>query len=225
MQSINPEDLVPMDVFEDEYPIIVDIVYTQAEHPENVFKTALYRLNTKLWLHKDMARIVLRAASICFHQQGWKLRLKDGLRTVEAQAAMLETEIVKANPQWIAEGPKRLLSPPGRGGHPRGMAIDVTVQDEDANTVDMGTIFDYLTKDPDNNPAARNYNDFGENTDEILRNRKVLEDAFLKAGEEDGKEILPLPQEWWDFRFPYEYSRQFKPLSDHDLPEEMRMTI
>ncbi len=206
-----------MDIYETSHPLRIDLVYANAAHPENIFGTALYRKNARLWLHREFAQVVLRAALIINEKWGGILVLKDGLRTVEAQLAMQETAIVRANPQWSAEGPGRLLSPPGRGGHPRGMAVDVTVAGVDGKEWDMGTPFDHLT----DKSAARDCQDFSQN---ILENRKKLQDAFLEAAAQLGVEVLPLPAEWWDFRFPADYSNRFAPLSDNDLPPALRMT-
>jgi zinc D-Ala-D-Ala dipeptidase len=71
------------------------------------------------------------------------------------------------------------------------------------------------------NPAARDYLQFGA---AVLENRKTLENAMLRAGTELGRAILPLPEEWWDFRFMPSYTAQFAPIADADLPPAMRMT-
>ncbi len=220
-KQITQADLVAMDSFAASHRLRIDLVYANAAHPENIFKTAIYRPGAKLWLHKEFAEIVLGAAEICYRRWGGVFVLKDGLRTTDAQQAMQETDIVKANPQWCADGPARLLSPPGRGGHPRGMAVDVTVEDEDGTPWDMGTAFDHLTSDLADNPAARNYKNLPE---KVLENRRRLEQAFTEAAQQLGREVLPLPAEWWDFRFLAAYSEQFAPLSDKDLPPAMRMT-
>lgn len=221
MNSIKPADLICMDDYVGNEPIAIDLVYANAAHPENIFKTALYRADAKLWLHKKFAYIVLDVARLAAQERNATLVLKDGLRTVEAQTAMQKTDIVKANPQWCTPGPDRLLSPPGSGGHPRGMAVDVTLADDNGKEWDMGTSFDHLTTDAAVNPAARNYRIFPAN---VLENRDYLEKLFLKAAEKAGQDVLPLPSEWWDFRFPNAYSSQFEAIFDKDLPASMRMT-
>ena len=220
-KQIAADDLVAMDMYGDSHKLRIDLVYANAAHSENIFKTALYRQDARLWLHKEFAEVVLKAAEICYRRWGGVFILKDGLRTTDAQQAMLETDIVKANPQWVTDGPSRLLSSPGRGGHPRGMAVDVTVEDENGVPWDMGTAFDHLTTDPDDNPAARDYKNL---PDTVRENRSRLELAFTEAAGVLGREVLPLPSEWWDFRFPARYSEQYDPVSDQALPSEMRMT-
>jgi D-alanyl-D-alanine dipeptidase len=219
-QNITLTNLVALDDFTGTHPLKVDLVYAQAAHPDNMFKTAIYRPDAKMWGHRDMVAVILKAAQICHERSGWIFEVKDCLRTVEAQALMQQSEIVRQNPQWLTEEP-RLLSPPGKGGHPRGMAVDVILLDENGAEIDMGTKFDYLTKDRANNPAARAYTKF---TPAVLQHRRLLEESMMEAALDFGRELLPLPQEWWDFRFLPEYTNRFAPIRDADLPEVMRMT-
>lgn len=203
-----------MDVFCGSEPIGIDLVYAQPNHPENIFGIAAYHNDARLSLHRDLARVVLKTARLLRHRHEWTLVLKDGLRTIEAQDILIHTDIVRRNPHWLEE--PRLLSGPGQGAHPRGMAIDVSVTDAHGNAVDMGTVFDAMVPE-----SARAYTGFPP---AILQNRKHLEEAFLEAGESLSRPILPLPSEWWDFRFPASYNGQYAPLSDKDLPGCLKMT-
>lgn len=217
LKKILPQDLQALGDFSGKHPIKVDLVYAQKDHHDNIFKTALYKKDAKMWGHRELVPVILRAADICFKKTGYIFELKDCLRPVEAQEKMRQTDIVKAHPEWLEE-PGRLLSPPGKGGHPRGMAVDIILVTENGDEVDMGTRFDFLTKE--NNPSARDYRGFSA---EVLDNRRALEESMVQAALELGREILPLPQEWWDFRFPYAYSNAFEPLSDADLPAHMKV--
>lgn len=232
MKSIKPETLVDMDLFSDECGFRIDLAYAR---PDNLlFGEQIYRTDARLWLHRDLAAIVCKAAQICRDQHGLRMVLYDGLRTVEAQEKMLHTQRVRDNPHWLEE--PRLLSPPGGGGHPRGMAIDVSLETMDGELLDMGTPFDYLAEEsgPDKNPAHRNYTgDFppatiGHTTNTatpyncIMKNRSILEQVMVEAAEKLQIALLPLPQEWWDFRLPPEIYEQYAPLSDADLPPDMR---
>lgn len=220
VKKISPDDLVPIDQYCDDYPITVDLVYAQPDHKDNIFGQGIYRPDARMWGHREIVELTLRAAQLCHEDSGWFFEIKDCLRTTEAQGLMLDTDIVKAHPRWTQE-PNRLLSPPGKGGHPRGMAIDIILRDSVGMEIDMGTAFDFLTKNPDINPAARNWRELPE---DILKNRKFLESCMMQAAKEKNRELLPLPQEWWDFRFPNTYTGLFEPISDRDLPPPMRMT-
>lgn len=206
-------DLVPMDLFRGE-PFKIDIVYAAAAHTQNIFNTALYHKKSRLSLHRELARIVIAVARELHKQHNYVLVLKDGLRPVEAQARMGQTKIVQDNPHWLEE-PNRLVSPPGAGAHPRGMAIDVSLEKQDGHTIDMGTMFDEMT-----DQSARDYRNF---SDAILDNRRILEDSFVSQAQRLNLPMLPLPSEWWDFRFPRAYYEQWAPLSEADLPPPLRM--
>ncbi len=220
MKNLDLNDFVAMDTRVNHAPIAVDLVYADARHAENIFGVALYHKEAQIWVHKDLAKIIESAAHALNKEFGYTLVLKDGLRTIEAQEAMQKTEIVKRNPHW-SNPAQPLLSPPGQGAHPRGMAIDVSVLHKNGTTVDMGTPFDYLSQDPAKNPARRDNKDFPA---VILQNRSRLEKAFVDSAKSFGLPLLPLPAEWWDFRFPKDVFSLYAPLSDRDLPASMRMT-
>lgn len=210
MTALQPADFVAMDWFEADHPVIIDLIYAQENHPRNIFKTAIYAPNAPLWLHKDLAKITLRAAHRLNEDFGWRLVLYDGLRPVEAQAHQHTTAIVKNNPGWRVPG-NPYLSTPGEGAHPRGMAIDVTI-----DGLDMGTPFDDMTP-----ASARDYTGFDQI---ILDNRNHLQSAMGEAAAALHAPLLPLPSEWWDFRFPRSVSEQYAPVRDADLPPFMRIT-
>lgn len=214
MKNIPYTDLIPMDIFLSQEPITIDLVYANAKHPNNIFKEAIYHPNARLWAHREIAAITLLTARILKKQHGYILELKDCLRTTEAQIALQETKIVKTNPQWM-EGDNRLLAQPGHGAHPRGMAIDVCLRDKNHQEIDMGTSFDHMDE-----TSARNYTRFSK---AVIANRQLLENAFLLASDLLEKPILPLPSEWWDFRFPASFYNEYAPLYDKDLPPEIRM--
>ncbi len=213
--AITPDDLVILTSASCATPLIIDLVYADGTHAENIFREAVYRADAPFILHKDLAKITLSAAKILHERHGWTLVLKDGLRTVEAQERLAQTPVARAHPEWMRE-PGRLLSPPGAGAHPRGMAVDACALDDHGQPVDMGTTFDTMTAQ-----SARSYTGFAES---ILKNRHNLETGFTDAAAIHGMEIFPLPSEWWDFRFTRGHYSRFTPLSDADLPPHLRMT-
>ena len=219
MKLIDPAELIlhliPMDIFVNCEPITIDLVYANANHPRNIFKTAIYHDKARLWAHCDMALITIMAARKLYKEHHYTLELKDCLRTFEAQEAMQETDIVKANPHWCI-GEDRLLAPPGAGAHPRGMAIDACVLDIQNFQIDMGTEFDTMTAQ-----SHRNYIDFPKS---VLKNRKILEESFLSSAKQVDLPFIGLQSEWWDYRFSPDYTRLIQPLSDKNLPPQMQMT-
>lgn len=213
MKKIKPSELVLMN--DDFYR--VELAYARDDNI--LFGERIYRKDARLWLHTDLASIVKQAAHLCLDHHGMRFVLYDGLRTTDAQAAMMETQRVKDNPHWLQE--PRLLSPPGGGGHPRAMAIDIALETTDRTLIEMGTPFDYLAENShkDFNPAHREH----MHSPHIMSNRKILDECMSKAACDLNLPLLPLPEEWWDFRMPPAVYNQYEPLSDNDLPVEMKL--
>lgn len=218
MLKIDPKELVAMDGAEINDTFRTELAY--AKHDNLLFREAIYRPGARLWLHRILADIVRQAALDCRTRHGCRFVLYDGLRTVEAQEAMHRTWRAQENPHWVAQ---KLLSVPGGGGHPRGMAVDIGLEDENGKLLDMGTPFDFLAEDasPQNNPAHRDYRNLSA---EIICNRTILTNAMTEAAGKLGIPLLPLPQEWWDFRLMPEFYERYAPLRDCDLPPAMRLT-
>jgi D-alanyl-D-alanine dipeptidase len=217
MRKIDPKSLVPMDRLAPENAFRIQLAYARDDNL--LFGERIYRPNARLWLHEELAEVVAMAASACFENYDLRFVLYDGLRTTDAQEAMLRTERVRNNPEWLSEN---LLSRPGMGGHPRGMAVDIGLENEKSELVPMGTDFDFLALDssPENNPAHRDYKNLSQ---EVRRNRAALTSSMLGAAKKLKVQLLALPQEWWDFRLMPDYFNSYAPLADEDLPPDMRM--
>lgn len=216
--EINPDDLVPMNYFEGTYPIKIDLVYSQPEHPDNKFKNLYHPQAKILWVHKDLAPIILSSAIRLHRECGWILKLNDCLRTVEAQQEMLRYNYHPS-----------LVSTPGNGAHPRAMAIDVVPMYSDGQLVEMGTRFDHFVKDPekDENSAGRSFRNFqsvGFNEDEsedILLRRYCLDRLSRCANVMYGRSVIPLPEEWWHYHL--DVWSKFSPLYESDLHPYQRL--
>lgn len=217
MKSLSPNDFICLNDYATEAPFRVHLDYA---HDDNLaFGERIYKTDATLWAYKPLGELTLQACKAIHRDHGLHMVIYDCLRTTTAQEKMLHTKRVKDNPHWLEE--PRLLSPPGAGGHPRGMAIDISLETADGVLLDMGTPFDYLSEDssPETNPAHREHPHL---TQQVRANRKILDDAMMSAASALGIELLPLPQEWWDFRLPPHINEQFAPLSDQDFPKEMR---
>lgn len=70
--------------------------------------------------------------------------------------------------------------------HCSGSTVDLTLIDQQGQTLDMGTVFDYM--DPLSHPDNK------EISAEVIANRVLLRQAMLSAGFE------PIATEWWHFR-------------------------
>ncbi|HEY8192088.1 MAG TPA: hypothetical protein VIG74_06660, partial [Alphaproteobacteria bacterium] len=74
---------------------------------------------------------------------------------------------------------------------------------------------------PEHNRAHRAYAGLPQ---VVKESRAILESAMTGAAVALGLPLLPLPVEWWDFRFPADIVRAHAPVDDRDLPPQMRMT-
>ncbi len=218
-KTISPEDLVPLNLFTKDYPVTIDIVYAKKDHKDNYFEQLYHRDSCIMWAHKDIAVITLLAAKIVHKLYGWTIKIDDSLRTVQAQQKMTA---------YSANIDASLLSKPGQGAHPRAMAIDIEPIDQSGTPVNMGTAFDHFTADvkKDGNPAERSFTNFKlplQQCEQIWTNRARLEFAMRQAAALSELTILPLPQEWWDFRFPTDIWQEYAPLNEDDLPAYQRL--
>ncbi|HEY8963352.1 MAG TPA: M15 family metallopeptidase [Alphaproteobacteria bacterium] len=213
MKQIDPASLIDVQDLADDNGIAMKSLPVYAGN-DNFLGEAIYRPNTRILLHKDLANIVVAAADRMYRMRGMRFILTDGLRTIEAQERMLRAQKTLENPQWLEQ---QMLSKPGHGGHPRGMAVDIMLEHKDGRPVNMGTALD------DMSPAsARDYQDLPK---DVLDSRKFLELFMREEAEKQNQKILPLPSEWWDFRLLPEVYEQYAPLSDDDLPDFMRMSL
>lgn len=210
MHAIDVTHIIPLNYFEEKFPIKINVVYAKPNHPNNHFPN-LYHANADLlWAHRDIALITLEASRICYDLYGWTLELIDCLRPVEAQRNM---EQYGYHPS--------LVSLPGSGAHPRAMAMDVIAFDAKGTKVNMGTEFDHFVDNPmQDNPAARHYTKFEGSVSLnalVWSNRQKLEFSMRYAATKHKLEIVPLLQEWWDFRFSEDIYEKFYPLEEKDL--------
>jgi D-alanyl-D-alanine dipeptidase len=148
----------------------------------------VYQDNAPVWLHKEMADVVVDAAIYMQQKYGWKSVIYDGLRTVNGAYNMYRN----AADSDLEQG---LLAAPGLSAHNKGMAADLVQFDTAGKLVDMGGNFDHLDMKTNN----RAYSDLPQ---PVLENRLKREIAFQHAALSQGKLFAPLRSEFWDERFP-----------------------
>lgn len=177
--------------------IEIDLVYSQENHSENHFiesnreAKTLYRSDAKMWVHKSLSEILIKAASDL--EPGYSLVIKDAFRSCEAQYTM---GLFDNSAELLKQG---FISRTAQGAHPLGMAIDLTLKFRGAS-VDAGSVFDDFTFDENN--EARSSRVRKALTKEQIENQRVLEKSMLRAALSCGNLIMPLENENWDFRFP-----------------------
>jgi len=123
--------LVPID--EKKYHINVDLKYGTLDN----FTNAIIYKTPKLYLLDEAAEALKRASDLA-QAMGYKFLVWDGYRPLAA-----------AQKLWDAVPDPRFVSPPdetGPLGHARGVAVDLTLLNEDGHLLDMGTDFDAFTE-------------------------------------------------------------------------------
>jgi zinc D-Ala-D-Ala dipeptidase len=99
----------------------------------NLTGRPVYR-NAECWLRREAAEKLGATVSLA-RPLGFRLRIFDALRPVEAQWALWN---VRPDPEFLAD--------PRRGSpHSRGVAVDLTLIDGQGRELDMGTDFDAFT--------------------------------------------------------------------------------
>ena len=205
------EDFVRAADFVD-FPIVINPIYRQKNHPFNNFGE-LYHDKADIYIHKDLLVIVLSAAVKVNREHGYRIQIDDSLRTVDAQQIMEKVAVAR---NWNDD----LVSRPGNGMHPKGLAVDAELTDTDGNLVDMGSHFDefFEISDRYHNKSHREYVRL---TPEQKANREILDGAMLFAAGEHHVELQLLPEEWWDYRFKSD-PFGIVPAADKNLPVKMR---
>lgn len=187
----------------------IEIPFSDPNHKLNKFGY-VYKKDIQVCLYKDLASVVISAGKIAFKEYNWKLKIMDALRTVDAQKNMLK---IKEKNNW----PDDLVSSPGTGAHPRGMAVDILPINAKTNEyIDMGSICGEFSE-----RSSRNCKNLSKIAQE---NREKLNIIMRKAAKLNCIKLVELPTEWWDFRLEEEVWRKYKAINDNDLPIELRMT-
>jgi len=161
----------------------VELRYATAD---NFVGRDLYTPLDCAWLHQDGAEALARSlAWLAAARPGYALLVLDALRPQRVQEQL-----------WAAlQGTDLLdyLANPVRGSiHSFGMAVDVTIVDEQGRELDMGTPFDDLTKL--SHPALEaEFLQSGKLTRRQVDNRQLLRDAMRAGG------WVGINSEWWHF--------------------------
>ena len=156
-----------------EHRILVDLAYAGAG---NLALRPIYG-NAACLVRRETETCLRRAAyqaDLC----GLRLKIIDGYRPPEAQAQL-----------WTLVPDKRYLVDPEVGSnHSRGVAVDLTLVDEDGQDLDMGTKFDTLADASRHRAAGL--------PPEIHRNRFLLLGIMRTSGFQE------MEDEWWHYELP-----------------------
>ncbi len=163
--------------------IAIDLRYAT---PNNFVGRDLYSPFDCAWLHRDAAAALEAfVAWLAQRRPGCTALVLDALRPQRVQQQL-----------WDAlegTGLQMYLANPVRGSiHSYGMALDITLLDEEGRELDMGTGFDDMTNL--SHPALeQGFLLTGELSEQQLANRRLLREGMLAAG------FFGINTEWWHF--------------------------
>ena len=134
-----------------------------------------------IYAHRDAFKNLQKASKLA-EEKGLKLRIWDAYRPFEVQAFMADKF-----PEHVEKG---YVSHPSEGvaTHVRGIAIDLTLVDENGKELDMGTVFDDMSEQSHHGSKA-----IQENNTKAEKNRKILAEIMEKSG------FQIYDNEWWHY--------------------------
>jgi len=175
-----------------------DVEFDLAYATDRNFTSQPIYANAVCYLHRDAVDGLDTAIELA-RAQGLRLKIFDALRPSEAQWVL-----------WNHTPDPDFLADPRRGSpHSRGVAIDLTLIDQQGRELEMGTSFDAFT------PLSHHGNT--ENSAEAQRNRFLLLGIMSTAGWDFYR------NEWWHYQL--FNSRDYALVSDDDLPLSMMQAV
>lgn len=161
--------------------------------PDNFTGQPVYK-NSLCFLHQVAAEKLEHAAGLAA-RQGFHFLIFDALRPSEAQWIL-----------WNHTPDPDFLADPRKGSpHSRGVAVDLTLLDQDGVALDMGTTFDAFT--------PRSFHGDGDISIAAQANRLLLLGIMSTAGWDF------YSKEWWHYQL-FD-PRSYPLVSDHELPKTM----
>jgi len=102
---------------------------------------------------------------------------------------------------WDIVPDERFVGNPAKGSmHNRGMAVDITLVDENGKILDMGSDFDHF--------GSASFHSAKDISSEAIANRLLLKNGIAQFG------FMPITSEWWH----YSYRQNISPLTEWVWP-------
>ena len=152
--------------------VILDMRYATTN---NFVKEILYDCG-RCFLRPEAAQALL-AANDSLLEMGYRLKMFDCFRPLPVQQRLWDKFM---NPSYV--------TPPSKGSmHNRGLAVDLTIVNQNGVELDMGTEFDFFGREA--------HHDFYELPEEVLENRSLLKSTMESVG------FRGIRTEWWHYSF------------------------
>lgn len=182
-QTQHLKSLGLINVKELESSIQIELKYATTD---NFTKTILYDSISQAFLHPIAANKLQKAQTLLKEiQSNYSLLVYDAARPMSVQKKMYN--VVKNTPYHAY-----VANPSRTGMHNYGMAVDLTICDENNIPLDMGTPFDFFGRAAGINKEKELIAQ-GVLTKEQVDNRLLLRKIMTEAG------FIPIRGEWWHF--------------------------
>lgn len=161
-----------VEITEQDRNIVLELAYA-TEH--NITGAPLYK-SAKAFLHPEAASLLEEAIRLAA-QLGLRIKIFDAFRPLEVQQAL-----------WDSNPDPNFISNPEAGSipHCRGVAVDLTLIDDQGSELDMGTGFDAFT--------SLSHHGNAEISVQAQRNRYLLMGIMTTAGWDFYR------NEWWHYQ-------------------------
>lgn len=170
-KSLSPLHGSLVEITEASHNILLDLRYATKN---NITGNRIYH-DDRCFIHAD-ALVLLKKSVILAKEQGLKIKVFDAYRPRAVQEALWA---FCPNPDYVM--------PPEKGSlHTRGVAIDLTLVDENGQELDMGTPFDDFT--PQSHHGAASI------SPKTAANRYLLLGIMMSAGWDF------FQNEWWHYQ-------------------------
>lgn len=151
----------------------LDIKYAD---DDNFTKKQIYDCG-RCFLRPEAVTAIFKVQKELRDSHGYSLKLFDCFRPQPYQQRLWDAV---PNPDYV--------TPPAKGSmHSRGLAVDLTIVDDDGDELDMGTPFDHLGKEA--------HIDYKGHQPKVYENRNLLKKVMEKHG------FKGIRTEWWHYSF------------------------
>ncbi|MDE5838576.1 MAG: M15 family metallopeptidase [Paramuribaculum sp.] len=166
--------------------VVIDLMYAGKD---NFVGEDMYGTLKKAYIHPEAAAGLAKAQTALRKEYpGYSLKVCDAARPISVQRKMWNK--VKGTPK------SKYVSNPTRGGgqHNFGLAVDITIIDENGNELPMGTPVDHLGYES-NIDSETSLVKQGKISEQERQNRLLLRKVMRAGG------FSALRTEWWHFNF------------------------
>ncbi len=167
------EDTPLIDIQKENPKISVEIRY---KTKDNFVGEPLYPETARVFLRKEAAQALFKVQK-ALEAKKLGLKIYDGYRPLSVQKKM-----------WAKVPVEGYVANPAKGSnHNRGMAVDLTLVDDQGKELPMPSGYDEFSE--------RAHRDYQGGTEEQRKNRKLLQDAMEAEG------FHGISTEWWHFDY------------------------